>query len=493
MKTYISAAVFVMFILPIIAFSQVEIGPDEIPSEPGVVFSYYTVSDSDGIEVEIGQAGEDREWDFSLLFFENVESDTIIDPDDAPDAEEFPDANLVIRTSDAIIDFISSEAFQYQLIADTAWYMIGIAAAPSEDGPQINIPLNFSENPMLLAPLPLQYESAWDIELNFSYGMESQDEWGEELALLDSVLIEMNIDGSAEVDAWGTAIYTGGEVEVLRQYLNMEGTVEVIGVMYIGGFRIPIPLYEFELEATHSYRWISPDVGIIATMTSLPLEENRNFDLASSVRVLYITPELVVLDPRLDFGFVPSDDVGVADLVIWNVGEGGGLITRVDMSEELAGEVRTLDDLPVRIDPDGESSIRFLWTPGEKSDLEGVNLELFHNDPALDNPIVIALTGSTPQGVEGDPFTPYAFKLDQNYPNPFNRSTSIRFTLPTPGNIKLSIYDMSGKWVKGLTDRSYTAGIHEIILESDDLTAGVYLYRFESDDHLITKKMVYLP
>ena len=50
--------------------------------------------------------------------------------------------------------------------------------------------------------------------------------------------------------------------------------------------------------------------------------------------------------------------------------------------------------------------------------------------------------------------TPEASFLAQNYPNPFNPSTTIRFALSEASEVSLCIYDVSGRLVKTLLDRS---------------------------------------
>jgi len=39
---------------------------------------------------------------------------------------------------------------------------------------------------------------------------------------------------------------------------------------------------------------------------------------------------------------------------------------------------------------------------------------------------------------------PKKFLLDQNYPNPFNPSTTICYSLPKSGNVRLSVYNIIG-------------------------------------------------
>ena len=90
---------------------------------------------------------------------------------------------------------------------------------------------------------------------------------------------------------------------------------------------------------------------------------------------------------------------------------------------------------------------------------------------------------------------PVAYDLMQNYPNPFNPSTSIGFTLPEAGNVKVSVYDMAGRLVSTLVDANMDEGVHVVDWDGTDssgamVSAGVYIYALESSDMVMTKKMI---
>ncbi|MBU1707047.1 hypothetical protein KKB28_03940, partial [bacterium] len=53
---------------------------------------------------------------------------------------------------------------------------------------------------------------------------------------------------------------------------------------------------------------------------------------------------------------------------------------------------------------------------------------------------------------------PEHFSLSQNYPNPFNASTTFQFTVPETSPVKISVYDIEGREVTTLTNRSYMPG-----------------------------------
>ena len=97
------------------------------------------------------------------------------------------------------------------------------------------------------------------------------------------------------------------------------------------------------------------------------------------------------------------------------------------------------------------------------------------------------------EDVPGKPGTlvqPATIALRQNYPNPFNPTTTIEFTLPFPQEIQLIVYNILGQQVQLLADRPYSAGVHQIAFDGRMLASGIYIYRLQSDDQMLTRKMV---
>ncbi len=93
---------------------------------------------------------------------------------------------------------------------------------------------------------------------------------------------------------------------------------------------------------------------------------------------------------------------------------------------------------------------------------------------------------------------PNSFALFQNYPNPFNSTTNIKFNIPNPSKVKLTIYDIIGRRVKVLTDSKFSAGRYKIPwagknTNGEQVASGVYFYRLEifANSKIIkTKKML---
>lgn len=88
--------------------------------------------------------------------------------------------------------------------------------------------------------------------------------------------------------------------------------------------------------------------------------------------------------------------------------------------------------------------------------------------------------------------SPTQYSLKQNFPNPFNPSTKIRFSLGSESDVKIEVYNLLGELVQTLINNKIAAGNHEITFESDGLPSGIYIYRFESENYMDSKKMLVL-
>lgn len=85
---------------------------------------------------------------------------------------------------------------------------------------------------------------------------------------------------------------------------------------------------------------------------------------------------------------------------------------------------------------------------------------------------------------------PHKFVLYQNYPNPFNPVTNIIFDLPMVSNVKITVYDITGKQVSVLLDERKDVGTYSVAFDGTNLASGIYFYRIEAGDFIDTKKMV---
>ena len=92
---------------------------------------------------------------------------------------------------------------------------------------------------------------------------------------------------------------------------------------------------------------------------------------------------------------------------------------------------------------------------------------------------------------------PGEYELKQNYPNPFNASTVIKFYVPVPGPVKLSVIDILGRTISTIVDDELSVGDHTARwdgLDGDGKTVatGVYFYHLRAGDYNTSRKMLLL-
>jgi beta-glucanase (GH16 family) len=92
-------------------------------------------------------------------------------------------------------------------------------------------------------------------------------------------------------------------------------------------------------------------------------------------------------------------------------------------------------------------------------------------EPLLNGIYIDQLIQGVGDGKAGDMDS---FLLIGNYPNPFNSSTVIRYFLPEGGNVRLTVYDTSGRVVERIVDGYQGPGEREVLWQG--VPSGVYFY-----------------
>lgn len=85
---------------------------------------------------------------------------------------------------------------------------------------------------------------------------------------------------------------------------------------------------------------------------------------------------------------------------------------------------------------------------------------------------------------------PAAYLLKQNYPNPFNPVTNIEYSLSQNANVKLNVYDITGKFITTLVNENEFAGRYLVQFDSGHLSSGVYFYTLIANNFKESKKLV---
>jgi hypothetical protein len=160
----------------------------------------------------------------------------------------------------------------------------------------------------------------------------------------------------------------------------------------------------------------------------------------------------------------------------------------------------------------GDGTFSYQVNYGMSGNIEDICLGDFDGDDYLDlaaadatyghNSISLLLNqyGSSSEVGDGDndeTTLPGEFRISQNYPNPFNSSTIIEFNLPKRTAVRIDIYNLLGQRIINLVNKECLAGSHRIewdgrIGKSQWASTGVYYYRIEAGDYILTKKMLLL-
>jgi hypothetical protein len=107
----------------------------------------------------------------------------------------------------------------------------------------------------------------------------------------------------------------------------------------------------------------------------------------------------------------------------------------------------------------------------------------------------LVVNGTSLVGVEDG--TPAKLELRQNMPNPVFQTTTIAFGLPQESSVRLSIYDVSGRRVRDLVDRTVPPGLHSVSWDRTDdrgrpVHPGVFYYRMVVGPTSFVRRLVVL-
>ncbi len=158
------------------------------------------------------------------------------------------------------------------------------------------------------------------------------------------------------------------------------------------------------------------------------------------------------------------------------------------------------DPLSGFVMPGSSSDINVTFDATQLEEGEYVGyLDIISNDPDEGSMAVectLTVSGETGLG-DLSGVIPEKFELQQNYPNPFNPTTRITFALPVQSAVRLIIYDLLGRQVRGLLAEELPAGYHAVSWDGTNdkgraVSSGIYFYQLEAGDFEQSRKMIML-
>jgi len=242
-------------------------------------------------------------------------------------------------------------------------------------------------------------------------------------------------DGS--VTRWFTIMSMGDEVDAVRMRLYEDGGEALEAVQDAE--------YHFAANALWNGRHLIEGPAVMTALEHITMDVNYACDDPAGCRI-WCRP---VGDGIgfTDFYFSPSP--------VYPTGEGTAQVF-CSLKEGVSALV---EGLYVYMKGETDDSVLASWTfPAHH----------FYYSPAL----VVGVSEESPD----------APTLTDAFPNPFNPSTTLAFTLPAAGTVRLDVYDVTGRRVRRLLDGPAAAGRNEVVWDGRDdagraLASGAYLAR----------------
>lgn len=174
-----------------------------------------------------------------------------------------------------------------------------------------------------------------------------------------------------------------------------------------------------------------------------------------------------------------APDGSCAGVVTWD-GDGAALTVWVDdpFTEAREGLIP------------GEPVSLAIWdaSSGKAYESLGAKIKAPYGDPSVFMPdelyLLEGITSTTEHEVAS-----HEFELAQTYPNPAQHHATLAFTLDADGPVTVDVFDALGRHVAHPLDREMRAGTHSVSLDVSALASGVYVYRLQSGQRALQRRM----
>lgn len=208
--------------------------------------------------------------------------------------------------------------------------------------------------------------------------------------------------------------------------------------------------------------------SVAASGTSF--DQPDNVMQVTATALLQGTGSLSSFVPAGDQDIVVDDEVALAGDIRLDAG-GGGL--RLEIPLDLRGAFE-LPDADVDLAVTGTIYASAPLVPAVESEETVVRIDV--------GEVGTAITAEE---------LPDVAALRPVYPNPFNHQAAVTFSLRKASEVRLSVYDVTGREVRVLAAGGFAPGTHDVEFEASGLPGGVYFVRLESQYGLEVARAVF--
>jgi|GEM_PF-3933662 len=332
--------------------------------------------------------------------------------------------------------------------------------------------------------------------------------------------------GGAELASAQTVLTApSGINEIVGSTLPIEFTITNLPDSGIATFKITLDYQPEVLQFDENSILSTGTLSEAWSVNINPMEDGRVIVGGFAIGTDYITTEgiLVTLVASLE-------TEGETDLVIDSLGteieDPSGMLVNTQLVNGTLRVLREQNTPPefVTVLEDQEftsASIPFVFTY-EATDADGDSLTFLIQDPPegamldaggtftfnpssiiLDDYVITALvsdgidttqtvaTLTLVSGVNNEE-SPSAvqYTLYPHFPNPVVSSSTLRYSIPEHGMVRLAVYDLLGREVHVLVDEVRAAGMHNVQFPALDLPSGTYFYRLDTEGGVFTRSLL---
>lgn len=223
-----------------------------------------------------------------------------------------------------------------------------------------------------------------------------------------------------------------------------------------------------------------PDLSTLTNLSSLFIQNNRfTFeDIEPNIGIKFFT-------------YAPQDSVGTRKDTTVSAG------ARLEFSAEIGGTANQYQWYKDAVEIEGAQDS--VYTIGSASESDAgeyichITSDIVADLTLYSRPVTVRV--STESGIAESEQMPLDFALRQNYPNPFNAVTTIPFTAPRVGQVSITVYDMNGRKVQTLLNKTVDVGHHIVKWNGTDASgelvgSGVYFIRMQTETFKQVQKVI---
>ena len=150
---------------------------------------------------------------------------------------------------------------------------------------------------------------------------------------------------------------------------------------------------------------------------------------------------------------------------------------------------------------EADDFLHFMW---QQDEIPGTNLQnndvLMANHEVVENKImyqavpvgeILSESIGMVHGLSTElPRTGEVFVVSQNQPNPFDQTSDVIIFLTKPGDVQIEVRNTMGALVKSFDYNNLLRGNHQLTINAEGLTSGVYTYTVISGANSVSKTMM---